>query len=71
MPRPLYPYKIRVQFPAAYGTALQRLSERDHVPITELIRRFTGDGLRASGIDMSPAPIEGQTSIDDQKDDDE
>jgi len=66
MPKPTYDYKIRVQFPAEYGAALQRLAAREHKAVTALIRDFVGDGLRASGIDMSAAPIEGQTAIDDE-----
>lgn len=69
MARPTYDYKIRIGLPAEYGAALQRLAARDHKAITALIRDFVGDGLRASGIDMSAAPIEGQTAIDDQEGD--
>lgn len=64
MARETYDYKIRIQLPGEYGIALQRLAARDHKAITALIRDFVGDGLRASGIDMSPAPMPGQGEID-------
>jgi len=69
MPKPTYDYKIRIGLPTQYGLALQRLAAREHKAVTALIRDFVGDGLRASGIDMSAAPIEGQTAIDDQGED--
>jgi len=69
MPRPTYDYKIRIQLPAEYGTALQRLADREHKKITALIRDFVGEGLRRSGIDMSAAPPEGQLAIDDPEGD--
>jgi hypothetical protein len=69
MPRPTLEYKIRIQLPAEYGAALQRLAAREHKKITALIREFVGEGLRASGIDMSTKPIAGQTAIDDPEGD--
>lgn len=72
MARPqVYDYKIRIQLPPEYGAALQRLAAREHKKITALIREFVGEGLRASGIDMSAKPIEGQTTIDDTDDTDD
>lgn len=64
MPRILYPYKIRIQLTAAQGAKLQALSERDGIAITALIRGFIDQGLKESGITVTPEQVKGQTTID-------
>lgn len=50
MPKPTYPYKIRIGLTDDQGQTLQRLSDEQRQPITALIRDYVADGIaKATG----------------------
>jgi len=60
-----YPYKIRAVFTARQEAGLRVAAERYEVGITEMIRRYVAQGLVRDDITGTPpAPMPGQTAID-------